>query len=90
MALVKCPDCGRSVSDLAPTCPGCGRPLIEQETVTIEQTGKRYKGLMVMFFIMAVAGFFLVGVNAGLGFVFMATGVLMFLFTLIAAWWNHG
>lgn len=27
MALVKCPDCGREVSDVAPTCPGCGRPL---------------------------------------------------------------
>jgi len=27
MALVKCPDCGRDVSDAAPTCPGCGRPM---------------------------------------------------------------
>ena len=27
MALVPCPDCGRSVSDAAPACPGCGRPM---------------------------------------------------------------
>jgi hypothetical protein len=27
MALVKCPDCGREVSDAAPSCPGCGRPV---------------------------------------------------------------
>src|SRR4051812_27277887 len=27
MALVKCPDCGREVSDLAPACPTCGRPM---------------------------------------------------------------
>jgi len=27
MALVKCPDCGRDVSDQAPACVGCGRPL---------------------------------------------------------------
>jgi hypothetical protein len=27
MALLKCPDCGRDVSDAAPACPGCGRPV---------------------------------------------------------------
>ncbi len=27
MALIQCPDCSRQVSDAAPTCPGCGRPL---------------------------------------------------------------
>lgn len=27
MALVKCPDCGSEVSDQAPACPRCGRPM---------------------------------------------------------------
>lgn len=27
VALVKFADCGREVSDTAPTCPGCGRPM---------------------------------------------------------------
>lgn len=27
MALLTCEDCGRKVSDLASSCPGCGRPL---------------------------------------------------------------
>jgi len=27
MALLKCPDCGNDVSDQAPACPHCGRPL---------------------------------------------------------------
>jgi hypothetical protein len=27
MALTKCLDCGRDVSDQAPACPGCGRPI---------------------------------------------------------------
>jgi hypothetical protein len=27
VALIKCPDCGRDVSDLAPVCLGCGRPI---------------------------------------------------------------
>ena len=30
MALTKCPDCGSDVSDLAPVCPKCGRPLTVQ------------------------------------------------------------
>ncbi len=28
MALIKCPECQREVSDKAPICPGCGYPLI--------------------------------------------------------------
>lgn len=27
MALIRCPDCGRDVSDAATHCPHCGRPL---------------------------------------------------------------
>ena len=27
MALINCPDCGKEVSDQAPACPGCGRPI---------------------------------------------------------------
>jgi hypothetical protein len=27
MALINCPDCGTEVSDAAPACPKCGRPI---------------------------------------------------------------
>jgi hypothetical protein len=27
MALIKCPECGNEVSDMAQACPRCGRPL---------------------------------------------------------------
>lgn len=27
MALIQCPDCGKSISDSAPACIGCGRPM---------------------------------------------------------------
>jgi len=30
MPLIKCPDCGRDVSDLAPACPNCGRPIASE------------------------------------------------------------
>jgi hypothetical protein len=32
VALIKCPDCGRDVSDLAPACLGCGRPIAGQSS----------------------------------------------------------
>ena len=27
MALIKCPECGREISDTASACPGCGAPV---------------------------------------------------------------
>jgi hypothetical protein len=27
MALINCPDCNTAVSDSAPACPNCGRPI---------------------------------------------------------------
>ena len=27
MALIKCPECGREISDTASVCPGCGAPV---------------------------------------------------------------
>ena len=31
MALITCPDCGKELSDQAPTCPNCGRPFREAQ-----------------------------------------------------------
>ncbi len=40
MALVKCPDCGKEVSDQAPACPNCGRPIAQTKAGPIyEDTG---------------------------------------------------
>ena len=30
MALIKCSECGREISDKAPACPGCGNPVQRQ------------------------------------------------------------
>lgn len=34
MALIRCPDCQKDVSDAAPACPGCGRPVADQGAAT--------------------------------------------------------
>ena len=37
MALINCPECGKDISDKAPSCPNCGLPLKPKE----EQSGAR-------------------------------------------------
>lgn len=39
MSLVKCPDCGKEISDVAATCIGCGRPM-PMLTATPQSTEK--------------------------------------------------
>ncbi|WP_437306109.1 zinc-ribbon domain-containing protein [Sorangium sp. So ce388] len=33
MPLVQCPDCQAQISDAAPTCPKCGRPMVAPKSV---------------------------------------------------------
>lgn len=37
MPLITCPDCSRSVSDAAPTCPGCGRPICVSRSTSLSE-----------------------------------------------------
>lgn len=42
MALVKCPECGKEISDKAQVCPGCGNPMkqrTEEETIHCPKCG---------------------------------------------------
>ena len=46
MALVKCPECGKEISDKANSCPSCGYPInqtemeLEQDRVNIRNKNK--------------------------------------------------
>lgn len=95
MALVKCPDCGREVSDAAPTCPECGKPLKAQ---TIERTGKKWKSVIVVGALAAIIGTIVLvaGVTdesaaaIAAGVIVLLTGITMTLVGRIGAWWFHG
>jgi len=39
MALVQCADCSASVSDAAPACPKCGRPMATAPIAVREKAG---------------------------------------------------
>jgi hypothetical protein len=90
MALIRCPDCNAQISDAAPTCPHCGRPMAAAPML-VEQTGKSFKAGIVIGIIVAVIGFFSAGVVGGaFGLTVLVIGVLIFVGSLIGAWWNHG
>jgi len=39
MALIKCGECGRQVSDQASSCPSCGAPVVLTETQSLTMEG---------------------------------------------------
>lgn len=42
MALIKCPECLKQVSDKAKSCPGCGYPISEDPQAPIESGTANY------------------------------------------------
>ena len=37
MALIRCPECNREISEQAAACPGCGYPLVRKATDEVEE-----------------------------------------------------
>lgn len=48
MALIKCPECGQNVSSEAPTCPHCGYPIKQKETVIRKSNDTQKNNLYVL------------------------------------------
>ena len=64
MALVKCSECGKEISDKAQSCPGCGAPIGAAQTTSTptapssqppKKSGK-LKYILVGFFVVVVLG----------------------------------
>ena len=95
MALIKCPDCEKSVSDQAPACPHCGSPV---RAHIIEKTSKKYKGQQLLGAVLIAVGIMLAIVGKGeesdflliCGGMMGIAGGLIYLFAGIGAWWEHG
>lgn len=62
MALIKCPECGKEISDKASSCPSCGYPInnikveTEQDRVNIrgKNTGKNFLIFGSMLFLVSM------------------------------------
>ena len=105
MALVKCPECQREISDRASTCPHCGCPSVPTTNIspsvpptTIQATGKRWKGVMLIGVLLSIGGCLVtIGASPGDSEGPFMGGVLVFLLGLalfvgarVGAWWHHG
>ena len=75
MAMIKCPECGKEVSDKATTCPNCGTPLGNENRGGFEQPiygqapqppkkKKKHKGLIV-FAVIVVLIIIIAAVGSG-------------------------
>src|SRR6266849_10809147 len=72
MALIKCSECGKDVSDKAPTCPNCGNPInmVNSSVVQVanapghnfhvepELTSKTWKQVKIVSWLGTILGLF--------------------------------
>ncbi|NJB67494.1 hypothetical protein GGQ74_001134 [Desulfobaculum xiamenense] len=89
MPLIQCPDCNHKVSDTAPTCPHCGRPLAAQ---TIEMTGKKIKKLQILSFTLVILGLLPTIAKNGdstAGLLMILAGVVLYVAARVSKWWQH-
>lgn len=65
MALIKCPECGKEISNKASSCPGCGYPInkteveTEQDRINIrgKNKGKNFLAFgIILFFVSMIFG----------------------------------
>jgi hypothetical protein len=103
MALIKCPECSRDLSDKATVCPHCARPLArtpysQGSVQVIERTGRRWKGVRVLGWLLVLVAAVVLfaqwaaddsrGVAAGLGLGLV--GIACLWISRAGAWWYHG
>ncbi len=87
MALIKCSECSREVSDSAASCPGCGHPLAGSNDKPISvaaRPGGKYEG--IGFVLIAVGMIMLLtvtvhdsGLAVKVGVLAIAVGFIVFL-----------
>jgi len=95
MGLIECPACGKEISDQAISCPSCGHPI---KAITIEATGKKWKEIQILSFLIMIFGFFFLflGISANspgmiwIGVSMIIGGLIGYLRGRFGAWWYHG
>jgi hypothetical protein len=82
MALLRCEDCGREVSDVAVACPNCGRPIAAQigppRAIQTRATNT-IAGLKTIGGLMAVAGVIVFAASSAIGSFGPLLGIMLLL-----------
>ena len=95
MALIKCPECNKEISDKADACPSCGYSVEAAarragNVQTIEQTSKQWKQAQLIGVALAIIGIIMaVSGNIYGGFA-LFLGIALFIGARIGAWWENG
>ena len=55
MALIKCPECGREISDTVKCCPNCGVEIKKQNSITDKSKAKNYILIAVSIILLIIA-----------------------------------
>jgi len=88
MALVKCSECSKEISDKATACPFCGNPL--SGVVTIQQTNKKWKKWTIAAFVIWFLAFCFIGYDGWIAFLLFFLGLITMVVASIGAWWTNG
>jgi len=93
MALIKCNECNKEVSDKATSCPQCGVPIgtksVDTTVKTIQETSKPLKLQLILSVLTIIIGIFIAFDDKEAG---MSTIVIAFAWhsiTKCRIWWNH-
>lgn len=93
MALIKCEECGKEISDKAAFCPSCGKPSNMNEnkkTVEIELTSKKWKRKFLWGIAFYFIGWAMLYKVTGLGVLLMFVGFIIVIRAAIGRWWTNG
>lgn len=73
MAMTKCAECGKEISDQAVACPGCGAPV--QGVAPVARAGAKYEATG---FVLISIGLVAMLAGASWGIVMLLTGFVVF------------
>lgn len=96
MALIKCEECGKEISDRANACPSCGNPInksINEEegrVITIQQTNKKWKKRGCLSAILYIFGIIMLGKSIPLGISIIVIALIFSFYAKMGAWWDNG
>ncbi len=104
MALIKCTECGKDISDKAIACPNCGNPLAtvqkDESLVTIQATKKKWKFVKLLSWIVFIFGLIMLFSNSvsgtfndpklGVGLTLAFFGFIGIIVGKFGAWWSNG
>lgn len=104
MALIKCSECGKSVSCNAKACPDCGNPIAGAVPhkgtphVTTEKTKKSLKAAGCLFVCLLIVGIFVAIIGGSnesqptiaVGILLGFIGLIGYFVNRFQTWWQHG